>query len=71
MFDHEGAFRGWLVRVLIDEALHIRRTHRELDLNSKCPRPSVFVCEPHSTSGFPHRRCSQDSNSETTTYPYI
>ena len=28
-FIYEGAFRSWLVRVLIDEALAIRREHQE------------------------------------------
>lgn len=27
-FEHEGAFRGWLVRVLLDQALVIRRRRR-------------------------------------------
>jgi DNA-directed RNA polymerase specialized sigma24 family protein len=34
-FDYEGAFRGWLARVLIDEALAIFRKNRELNVNSK------------------------------------
>ena len=28
-FEHEGAFRAWLVRILIDEALAICRANRE------------------------------------------
>jgi DNA-directed RNA polymerase specialized sigma24 family protein len=28
-FEHEGAFRGWLVRVLIDEALAIRANNKK------------------------------------------
>jgi DNA-directed RNA polymerase specialized sigma24 family protein len=28
-FEYEGAFRSWLLRVLIDEALAIRREHQE------------------------------------------
>jgi DNA-directed RNA polymerase specialized sigma24 family protein len=34
-FDYEGAFRSWLARVLIDEALAILRKNRELNVNSK------------------------------------
>ena len=34
-FDYEGAFRSWLVRVLIDEALAILRKNRELNVSSK------------------------------------
>ena len=29
-FEHEGAFRSWLLRILIDEALAIRRKKKEL-----------------------------------------
>ena len=32
-FDYEGAFRSWLARVLIHEALAILRRNRELELN--------------------------------------
>ena len=28
-FEHEGAFRGWLLRIVIDEALAIRRKKKE------------------------------------------
>jgi DNA-directed RNA polymerase specialized sigma24 family protein len=28
-FEHEGAFRSWLLRIVIDEALAIRRKKRE------------------------------------------
>src|SRR5215469_13364162 len=28
-FEYEGAFRSWLLRVLIDEAVAIRRSHQE------------------------------------------
>jgi DNA-directed RNA polymerase specialized sigma24 family protein len=31
-FDYEGAFRHWLVRVLIDEALSIVRENRESNM---------------------------------------
>jgi DNA-directed RNA polymerase specialized sigma24 family protein len=34
-FDYEGAFRSWLARVLIYEALSILRKNRELNVNSK------------------------------------
>jgi len=34
-FDSEGAFRSWLARVLIHEALAILRENRELNVNSK------------------------------------
>jgi len=34
-FDYEGAFRSWLARVLINEALAILRKNRELNANSK------------------------------------
>ena len=34
-FDYEGAFRSWLARVLIDEALVILRENRKVDVNSK------------------------------------
>ena len=34
-FDYEGAFRVWLARVLIDEALAILRENRKLNVISK------------------------------------
>jgi len=34
-FEYEGAFRSWLVRVLIGEALAILRRNRELKVDSK------------------------------------
>jgi RNA polymerase sigma-70 factor (ECF subfamily) len=34
-FNYEGAFRSWLARVLIDEALAILRENRKLNVNSK------------------------------------
>jgi DNA-directed RNA polymerase specialized sigma24 family protein len=34
-FDYEGAFRSWLARVLIDEALAILRKNREQNVNPK------------------------------------
>ena len=33
-FEHEGAFRSWLVRVLIDEALSVLRNNRAAILNT-------------------------------------
>ena len=35
-FDYEGAFRSWLARVLIDEALAILRKNREPSCLCKC-----------------------------------
>jgi len=34
-FNYEGAFRSWLARVLIDEALAILQENRELNVNAK------------------------------------
>ena len=32
-FEHEGAFRSWLLRIVIDEALAIRRKKKESSSN--------------------------------------
>jgi DNA-directed RNA polymerase specialized sigma24 family protein len=34
-FEYEGAFRGWLARVLIDEALLLRKKQQRLETTSR------------------------------------
>ena len=35
-FEHEGAFRSWVLRILIDEAFVVRRKKKELARHARC-----------------------------------
>jgi DNA-directed RNA polymerase specialized sigma24 family protein len=39
-FEHEGAFRSWLLRILIDEAFVVRRKKKELPRHARCGKAS-------------------------------
>jgi DNA-directed RNA polymerase specialized sigma24 family protein len=41
-FEYEGAFRSWLVRILIDEALAIVRQREQHDQRRKKSRPNTI-----------------------------
>jgi DNA-directed RNA polymerase specialized sigma24 family protein len=49
-FEYEGAFRSWLLRVLIDEALCLRKNHKmanvapaEISIGSACAPPDKSI----------------------------